>query len=58
MNNEGERLLNLCALNHLTIMNPMYKQSRKRLATWISPNGLTKNQIDYVLVAIDQKGPS
>ena len=29
---------------------------RNRLTTWISEDGLTKNQIDYVLVPIVQKG--
>lgn len=56
MNDEGERLLNFCALNHLAVMNTLYKQSRKRLTTWISSDWLTKNQIDYVLVPIDRKG--
>ena len=36
-------------------MNTMYKQRRNRLATSISPDGLAKNQIDYILVPIDQK---
>ena len=53
MNDEGERLLNFCALNHLAVMNTLYKQSRKRLTTWISSDWLKKNQIDYVLVPID-----
>ena len=54
--NEGERLLNFCVVNHLSVMNTICKQSRNRLATWISPDGLTKNLIDYLLVPIDQKG--
>ena len=56
MNDEGERLLKFCTLNHLVVMNTMYGQRRNRLTTWISPDGLTKNQIDYILVPIDQKG--
>ena len=36
-------------------MNTMYKQSRKKLTICISPEGLAKNQIDYVLVPIDQE---
>ena len=56
MNDEGERLLNFFALNHLAVMNTMYKQRRNRLVTWISPDGLTKNQTDYILVPIDQLG--
>ena len=56
MNDEGERLLNFCALNHLAVMNTMYKERRNRLASWISPDAPTKNQIDYILVPTDQKG--
>ena len=42
MNEEGERLLNFCATNKLSIMNTMYKQKRQRLITWVSPDGRTK----------------
>ena len=56
MNDEGERLLNFCALNNLAVMNTMYKQRKNRLITWISPDGLTRNQIDYILIPINQKG--
>ena len=56
MNDEGERLLNFCALNHFAVINTMYKQSRNRLTIWIFADGLTKNQINYVLVPIDHKG--
>jgi len=54
-NDEGERLLNFCATNQLSIMNTMYKQKFQRLVTWISLDGRTKNQIDYILVPSDQK---
>ena len=56
MNDEGERLLNFCAKNNFAVMNTVYKQRKNRLVTWISPDGRTKNQIDYILVSIDQKG--
>ena len=51
-----ERLLNFCAMNNFAVMNTVSKQRKSRLVTWISPNGRTKNQIDYILVPIDQKG--
>ena len=51
-----ERLLNFCAMNNFAVMNTVSKQRKSRLVTWISPNGRTKNQIDYTLVPIDQKG--
>ena len=55
MNEEGERLLNFCAANKLSVMNTMYKQKLQRLITWVSPDGRTKNQIDYILVPADLK---
>ena len=56
MNDEGERLLNFCAVNNFAVMNTVYKERKNRLVTWISPDGRTKNQIHYVMVPIDQKG--
>ena len=35
MNDEGERLLKFCTLNHLAVMNTMYKQSRNKVTTWM-----------------------
>jgi hypothetical protein len=32
----------------LTLANTWFKQHRRRLATWTSPDGITKNQIDYI----------
>jgi len=31
-------------------MNTMFKQPKRRLYTWTSPNGKTRNQIDYILI--------
>ena len=56
MNDEEERLQDLCAMNNLAVMNSVYKQRKNRLVTWICPDGRAKNQIDYILVPIDQKG--
>ena len=39
----------------MAVINTIYKQSRKKLTICISPEGLAKNQIDYVLVPIDQE---
>ena len=50
-NDRGERLLNFCALNNLCITNTFFKQ--KKIAkewTWESPDGTTKNKIDYILI--------
>ena len=56
MNNEAERLLNFCTINIFAVMNTEYKQRKNTLVTWVSPDGRTKNEIDYILVHTDQKG--
>ena len=55
MNHEGEWLLSFYAMNNFDVMNTVYKQRKNRLVTWKSPDGRTKNQIDYILVPTDQK---
>ena len=55
MDGEGERLNNFCAKNSFAVMNTVYKQKKNRLVTLISPDGRTKNQIDYIMVPTDQK---
>ena len=53
-NDRGERLLQFCALNSLCIANTLYKQRNKsRLFTWLSPDGHTRNQIDYIILQND-----
>ena len=52
-NERGERLLQFCAINGLTVVNTLYKHKKCRLVTWISPDCVTKNQIDYCLVQKD-----
>ena len=49
----GERLLQFCAINGLTVVNTLYKHKKCRLVTWISPDYVTRNQIDYCLVQRD-----
>ena len=48
-NNAGERLIEFCKENSLCIMNTQFKQHKRRLYTWTSPNGQHRNQIDYIL---------
>lgn len=52
-NERGERLLQFCAINGLTVVNTLYKHKKCRLVTWISPDCVTRNQIDYCLVQRD-----
>ena len=50
MNDRSEQFLQFCAINNLVISNTMYKHKYRRRATWRSPDGKTKNQIDYICV--------
>ena len=49
-NNRGDRLLQFCSINNLAIVNTFYKHKKTRLVTWVSPDGKTRNQIDFVIV--------
>ena len=49
-NNNGEELVNFAIENKLSIMNTLFQKHPRRLFTWTSPDGNTKNQIDYVLI--------
>ncbi|XP_072025129.1 craniofacial development protein 2-like [Amphiura filiformis] len=50
-NERGERLLNFCAQNDLCISNTFFKQKKEsREWTWESPDGKTKNKIDFILI--------
>ncbi|CAH2092406.1 unnamed protein product [Euphydryas editha] len=45
----GEKIVNFALENNLTILNTMYKKNKKKKWTWISPDGKTKNQIDFIM---------
>ena len=46
----GERLLNLAAINRLVAVNTLFHHKKRHLVTWASPDGRTLNQIDYIFV--------
>lgn len=48
-NERGERLVDFCNENEMIITNTIFKQHPRRLYTWISPDGKTRNQIVYIL---------
>ena len=51
MNSRGEKLLNFCTANNLTIANTLFPQKKdSRQWTWESPYGRTRNKIDYVML--------
>ena len=48
-NEAGQRLTEFCQENALVIANTLFQQHKRRLYTWISPDGQYRNQIDYIL---------
>ena len=51
MNENGERFADLCALNQLVIGGSIFPHKRIHKATWISPNHVTKNQINHICIS-------
>ena len=49
-NEAGEDLYNFCLHNDLSIANTMFKHHKRHRYTWTSPDGRTRNQIDYIMV--------
>ena len=52
-NDAGERFREFCEEQELVLVNTWFKKHPRRLYTWKSPDGKSRNQIDYI--AIDQK---
>ena len=48
-NEAGQRLTEFCQENTLVIANTLFQQHKRRLYTWISPDGQHRNQTDYIL---------
>ena len=48
-NEAGQRQIQFCQENALVIANTLFRQHKKRLYTWTSPDGQHQNQIDYIL---------
>lgn len=49
-NDNGQRLINFASENHLRIMNSYYHKKQNRKWTWLSPDGKTRNEIDFILI--------
>lgn len=45
----GHKLIGFLHENNLILMNSMFKKKEKNKWTWISPDGRTKNEIDFIL---------
>jgi len=50
-NKAGDGVIKFCTSNNMKNMNTTFEQPKRRLYTWTSPNGLHKNQIDYIISA-------
>ena len=49
-NGRGDLLVEFCKKNDLSITNTWFEQRESARHTWRSPDGVTRNQIDYVLI--------
>ena len=49
-NERAETFVDFALANQLAIKNTMFQKHPRRLYTWTSPGGNTKNQIDYTLI--------
>ena len=50
MNDNGERMCDFCQLNGLVVGGTLFKHKDIHKATWTSPDGNTKPQIDHFLI--------
>ena len=49
-NERGEKLIEFCQSRKLTITNTWFTLPNRRKYTWISPDGKTRSQIDYIMI--------
>ena len=45
-----EKVIEFCQARKLIITNTWFTQTNRRKYTWISPDGKTRNQIDYIMI--------
>ena len=45
----GQFIVDLCMSHNLFVTNSWFQQKRSAQHSWVSPDGKTKNQIDYIL---------
>ena len=50
-NERGSALIELCSTNNLLITNTLFEHHPRHQYTWTSPDGKTRNQIDYILIS-------
>ena len=52
-NKAGQRLIEFYQENTLVIANTLFQQHKRRIYTWISPDGQNRNQINYIFCSKD-----
>nr|CAH8841048.1 unnamed protein product [Trichobilharzia regenti] len=55
MNDNGELFSDFCAFNDLVIGGSVFKHKDMHKATWISSDGNTKNQIDFISISRERE---
>lgn len=50
-NNRGDAYVDFCKANNLAITNTFFTHHPRRLYTWTSPDGKTRNQIDHIAIS-------
>lgn len=48
-NRNGQKLMDFILEKNFTVSNSLFKRKNNKKWTWTSPNGLHKNEIDYIL---------
>ena len=51
MNENGELFANFCSFNNYVIGGTVFPHKRIHKATWVSPDGVTENQIDHFCIS-------
>lgn len=50
-NDNGERFLDFCNMNHLVIGGTIFRHKTCHKVSWVSPDGVTQNQIDHIAMS-------
>lgn len=51
MNDNGERFAERCAINNLVIRGSVFPHKRIHKSSWVSPDGVSENQIDHICIS-------
>ena len=49
-NERGDRLIEFCQINNLTISNTWLQHHLRKVYTWKSPVDIVRSQIDYIMI--------